>query len=248
MRLFRSDFFPAKRKEEENKQNDIAETAPIPTATPFETGADALKKDMAMDSAQTATETRPESKRDRVRRILVNPLVDAGMRRQPRMKADAHQAFLTRLTDKLSYLSDLHLRGLAERIAKSAKGPDRNQWPDEVTIVNWAHFLALPPPKKCPFTVSVLRSRAGVRARQLGYHAELLIALREGGPPFSKYDTRWMPDAARENREEVRRVSEAIRLGTATVERRQWLDWYQRHEAEAVAIMDATEQEIGAVK
>ena len=43
-RLFRSGFFRAERKEEENIKNEIATSAPIPTDAPFETGADAMKK------------------------------------------------------------------------------------------------------------------------------------------------------------------------------------------------------------
>ncbi|MEP2782317.1 MAG: hypothetical protein ABJO67_03275 [Pseudoruegeria sp.] len=165
------------------------------------------------------------------------------MKKPGGMSVEKYNAFLLGLADKLSYLTDLHLDGVREYTMRIAKGPDRNRWPDEVSILNWARDRQLPPPRKYVFSVSVLRSRAGERARQLGYHAELLIALRKLGPPFTKYDVSRMPDEARLNAEEVVRVATAIKAGRATVERRQWLDWYQRHGAEALAIMDAAADE-----
>lgn len=184
-----------------------------------------------------------ETKRDRVRRLLIKPLLDAGMKKQTRMPAGDYLEFQVRLADKLSYLPDIHLRGLVVQVMRMAKGPERNQWPDEVSITNWAHDLQVPPPRKHPFAISVLRSRAGKRARDLGYHAELLIALRKSGPPFSKYDLRRMPEEARENREELDRVARLVQGGSAPIERRQWRDWYLRHQQEAIAIMDADEAE-----
>lgn len=188
-----------------------------------------------------------ETKRDRVRRLLITPLTEGGMRKSPSMKQDAYEALLVRLADKLSYLSDRHMAGLRERIIRNARGKERNRWPDEVSIIAWARQVQLPPPRKCPFVVSVLRSRAGVRARQLGYHAELLIAMRKSGPPFSKYDQNRMPEEARRNAAEAERVESLIRQGKAPVERQQWLDWYRNHQAEALAIMDAAEEEFEAV-
>lgn len=183
-------------------------------------------------------ETGQESKRDRVRRILINPLLRAGMRKQNKMKADQYSEMLTRLADKLSYLDELHLRGLEPKIIRHAKGKERNEWPAEVSIISWAYEVQSPPPRKCAYVVSVLKSKAGARALEYGYLPELLMALRTFGPPFSKLDLQQLAQTARANRQDLKRVREMIERGTAPLERRQWMDWYLRHEREAKAIME----------
>lgn len=184
-------------------------------------------------------EIKCETKRDRVRRILINPLVRAGMRKQGSMRVAEYEEMLVRLADKLAYLSDANLRGLVPLITRMARGKERNRWPDEVSIVSWAFELQSPPPRACDYVVSVMRSEAGRRARALGYHVELFMAARKLGPPFKKIHlARVMADAER-NRAEVRRVTGAIERGVAPLERRQWLDWWLRHEVEALAIMDS---------
>ena len=80
-----------------------------------------------------------ETKRDRVRRILITPLVQAGMRRQTKMKAPDCEAMLVRLADKLAHMSDANLRGLVALFTRHARGPERNQWPDEVSMVSWVN-------------------------------------------------------------------------------------------------------------
>ena len=64
-----------------------------------------------------------ETKRDRVRRILITPLVQAGMRRQTKMKAPDCEAMLVRLADKLAHMSDANLRALVALFIGAVRFP-----------------------------------------------------------------------------------------------------------------------------
>ncbi|MGH1447420.1 MAG: hypothetical protein ACRBBO_15405 [Cognatishimia sp.] len=187
-----------------------------------------------------------ETKRDRVRRLLINPLEASGMRKQTRMKEPDYSEMLIRLADKLSYLPDLMLEGLVTWCTRHAKGKERNQWPDEVAILSQAMSLQPPPPRSCPYVVSVLRSQAGDRAEMMGYLTELFMAAKKYGPPFSKMNLDRLAREAQENSAEVAKVQDAIRRGVALNERRQWLDWYLRHQSDALAIRASDGGEVAA--
>lgn len=186
-----------------------------------------------------------ETKRDRVRRLLIHPLLRAGMRKQTRMKEPDYADMLVRLSDKLAHLSDQNIAGLKQWITRWAAGKDRNRWPDEVAIVSKALELQAPPPRDCPYVVSVMRSRAGHRAKDLGYHVELFMAALRFGPPFGKLNLDRLKAEAEGNRREVARVRDMIADGTAPDERRLWLDWYLHHEEQALAIMETETEGAG---
>lgn len=182
-----------------------------------------------------------ETKRDRVRRLLINPLTATGMRKQSRMKEPEFAEMLIRLADKLSYLPDLTLEGLVAWCTKNARGKERNQWPDEVAIVSQAMSLQPPPARSCPYVVSVLRSKAGDRAAEMGYLTELYMAARNYGPPFSKLNLQRIAREAQANLAELEKVQSSVTRGVATLERQQWLNWYLRHQSEALEIRSAKE-------
>lgn len=191
-------------------------------------------------------EDHEETGRERVRRVLINPLLRQGMRKQTRMSEPDYSDMLVRLSEKLSHLGEADLRGLVPWVTRFAKGKERNQWPDEVGIVAQGYALQPPPPRKNEFVISVLRSRAGARARDMGYLPELYMAIAQFGPPFSKYSIDRMEREAAENRAELGRVSKLIDRGTATQERRQWMKWYLDHEAAALEIMAGDAREDAA--
>ena len=182
-----------------------------------------------------------ETKRDRVRRILITPLVQAGMRRQTKMKAPDCEAMLVRLADKLAHMSDANLRGLVALFTRHARGPERNQWPDEVSMVSWALAIQPPPPRANPYVVSVLQSEAGRRAEAGGYLTELYIHATRFGPPYKASSVALVLKEAEKNRRELEQVRAAVARGTATQERRQWLEWYDRHARQAQAIRTSLE-------
>lgn len=179
-----------------------------------------------------------ETKRDRVRRVLISPLLRAGMRKQTRMSVEDYQAMLVRLADKLGFMSEENLRGLVPVLTRNAKGREHNQWPDEVAIVKWAYSVQVPPPRECDYVVSVIRSHAGQLARERGYLPELLMEARKLGPPFSKVNIDRLERLGRDSRRERDRLRRRLDIGeTIRQERQDWLDWYDRHEREALSIM-----------
>ena len=202
------------------------------------------------DSDDSRTGHRPdgrgESKRDRVRRVLIHPLERAGMRKQRRMTAAAHDEFLVRLADRLAYLREDQLRGLVPVLTRHAKGKDGNEWPDEVAIVKWAYGMEPPPFELNDYVVSVLRSRAGAVAKDNGYIVELLLAAQRLGPPFSKLNTERLRREGQQAAQERERLRRRMARGDEVpLERRQWLNWYGAHEQTALAIMAGDGGEAG---
>ncbi|MEN9062861.1 hypothetical protein [Ponticoccus litoralis] len=70
-----------------------------------------------------------ETKRGRVRRLVLEPLAELGWIRPKGMKAGAHADELVRLSDDLTYMSDLSLGALCDMLRSKAQGKARNEWP-----------------------------------------------------------------------------------------------------------------------
>lgn len=153
------------------------------------------------EKGQAATTGDPvETDRERVRRIMLDPLVGAGMRKQKRMSAGDHEAMLDRLERRLGYLSDACLEALADTVRRNAVGADRNVWPAEVSVMNWAAALEPPPDRDSKLVTTYLASAAGRRAWEEG--PEVAVALRrhlkrEGRPPHA-YDWKLIRERAAE--------------------------------------------------
>ncbi len=169
---------------------------------------------------------RGESGRMRVRRVLIEPLARAGLRRRPRVTAEEHDAALRRLEERLAYLGKGDLIVLVEIVERSAGGDARNLWPDEVSIRNWAAQLCPPPDEESRLVISWLGSAAGRRAWDEG--EEIAVALRKhlrrAGRPPSDFDwTRIRREAAEwAHRRLV--VAERIESGTAGDADLDWSD------------------------
>ncbi|WP_147232835.1 hypothetical protein [Phaeobacter gallaeciensis] len=183
-----------------------------------------------------------ESGRARVRRVLIEPLEIGGMVRARGVSLTDHQAMLVRLQDKLAYLSEHQLRGMAEFAVFAAKGKAGNVWPDEVLLCRWAYRTQPPPPRKSDYVSSLMCSRAGQVAREAGYHVELFLMARRFGPPPTRYDQRILQREATENRDKRALVTKQIETGNAFQSDIDWLGWFQRQEGECLAIMDEQEQ------
>lgn len=188
-------------------------------------------------------ENEPKTSKARVRRVLIDPLIRAGMRKQRGMTAEKYLDFIARLERRLGYMSEVHLRGLAVLLTKGAKGKERNQWPDEVTIISCAYGLQRPPPRSCDYVASLMRSAMGRAARDLGYHVELFDVAKRYGPPPSKYVLAQLQARADENRGKVKIIRDRIARDAASADDRRWLAWRLDQEAECMAILEAFENE-----
>ena len=114
-----------------------------------------------------------ESKRGRVRRLVIEPLEAWGMRRRParprgetRAEAEvrselAHKAFLDRVCDDLGHMSDEQLAQMKGWLQVSGVGDKRNFWPDFVTISGTAHSFCPRPVEDLPELKSWFGSRKG---------------------------------------------------------------------------------------
>ena len=79
-----------------------------------------------------AGKEQPESGRGRVRRLLITPLEAGGMQRKRGRSVADHEKMLTRLADKLGYMSDRGLQGLAMYLVRMAG--EGQIWPVENLI------------------------------------------------------------------------------------------------------------------
>jgi hypothetical protein len=181
------------------------------------------------------------SGRAKVRALLIEPLVQAGLQR-PKGKdhnVDTHAAFLDRLQDRLSYLDADLLVTLQEVVLTHAEGPARNLWPALATIINNAHRLRQPPDDERHIMTTWLRSIEGPRALEGGYLVELHSFLRKHGRPPSDFDMKAIRLGAAENQRRVTRVAELIAAGRgdSRADDLAWLDAYRQRQAYCEALV-----------
>lgn len=189
-------------------------------------GADVQGQDDKGDSGRAA-----------VRRLLIERVETAGLVRAKGVAADAHKAMLGALAERLAYLSADNLAVLAEVVIDNAGGPQRNAWPSEVMVRQWAHALQAPPPREHKI-LSWLASIKGPEAEAAGYLVELYrFLVRHGRPPLA-YDLRQMGEEAAANNRRGVMVRDKIARDAATPEDRGWLAAYLRDQTEARRLLD----------
>ncbi len=176
-----------------------------------------------------------ESGRARVRRVLIDPLEAGGMVRKRGVSVADHEKAMEKLADKLSYMTEDGLKGLAMYLIRMAG--ERNVWPQLNIVLRCAWSMEPPPPRDNDFLMSLMRSRAGEAALSGGYAAELFTEARRLGPPPSKYMRLTLQEKARASRDRKRLIEDRIRRDVATREDREWLERYLRVSAEAEALI-----------
>lgn len=178
------------------------------------------------------------SRRARVRRLLIDPLVADGLVRPKSSTVEMHQAFLDKLADRLGYLDDALLVTLAEVVLRFAEGPARNIWPSFATIWNHAVNLRRPPEDESHIMTTWLTSVEGPIAREAGYLVELHGWLRKYGyPPNSAMMQRIREEAAA-NASTRARIARDVQAGTARPGDVDWLNGYLRALAHCEALVD----------
>lgn len=164
-----------------------------------------------------------KARRDRVRRVLIEPLLDMGLRKPKARSAEDQAAFLARVERRLAYLGEGHLATLVEVVARNGDGAQHNVWPAEASIVAWAAILEPPPDEDSRLVRSYLGSAAGVRA--WGEAPAVAVALRrylrEHGRPPRECDWAGIREQARRWVAEMQRIDERRREGSMTAEEAQ---------------------------
>ena len=178
-----------------------------------------------------------ETKRDRVRRLLLDPL---GFRFPKAVEQDEARKRLDRIADDLGYLSDQALRTLTEMLRSKGEGSSRNFWPDHATFVGFAEIVQPRPLEEHPALLSWFGSVEGPRAIEAGSLVETFewIARRKV-PPYAPQARKMVAEMAAQNARRLTIVRERRAAGlTIDPKEVEWERWYLDRMEKCAAIVD----------
>lgn len=180
----------------------------------------------------------PESNRDRVRRVLIEPL---GFRFPRGTEEDAQRKALDALADELAHMSETDLQVLAAILRPRGQGKDRNLWPDRATIRAFAHEVRPRPLDHEPALLRWFGSVEGPRAIAEGTLVETAqYFARNLAPPVTEGARRVIRAKAEEAARRLRIVEERRATGRPVdPQEAEWARWYRGQAAywgEVVAI------------
>jgi hypothetical protein len=170
-----------------------------------------------------------ETKRDRVRRLLIDPLKSDGFRFAKGVAAEDAKARLDRLADDLSYLKDDGLIALRVSLRTKGEGSSRCFWPAPATVLGLAESFQRRPLDELPALLRWFASAAG-GAALLGDRlvAEYWFWTMHKRPPVKPLDKKVVADKAEDWRRRVELAKDRIARGhTIPDDDAQWLEWYQ---------------------
>ena len=190
-----------------------------------------------------------ESNRARVRRILIEPLQQAGMclqRRKgetPADTAERERRYLNGLCDELGYCSDRTLDQLLSWGKVSGEGPKRRHWPARLTFLHHAQAVQPLPVEAIPALASWFGSVAGPRAMAEGrVIGEFLFIQRYRRPPINDDERRTVALRNGALVHDQERLRDLVRLGRADQADRDMLTWLDDIERRAVDLIEAGEE------
>ncbi len=173
-----------------------------------------------------------------VRRLLIEPLETAGLRRPHGVSVDAQRNRLALIVDRLAYMATDNLDTLRDVVlthAASALG--RGEWPAPVVVEAWAQGLQPRPFRESHIVQSWLASVEGPPARAAGHHVQLYRLLRRAPRPPGPHDQRQIREQAARDRATRAVYAERVEKGVATADERAWLEAFARDEAAVLAII-----------
>lgn len=195
-----------------------------------------------MSSSDTET---TEGGRKAVRARLIEPLLAEGMKRRQGETVEDERAFIDRLVGKLAYMAPESLDRLLPIVRALAGGAGKNRWPEEISVVNFAHGIEAPPDRSDEVLWSWLHSVAGERARREG----VLMATRAfiktfRFPPKDKpgsrfYADRRLPEMQREIDRDIEMLRRSIASGEARPSEVEHLRAFEETLAGLEAIVEA---------
>lgn len=175
----------------------------------------------------SAGQTRPESKRARVRRIVFEPLERDGLRPNPKVRAlkeeGAHRAWLDRLADDMGHMGDESLEALHDTIRYNTVGDGKTSgrrrsargcWPSRIDILDWANAIEKFPMDKVPGLKGWFASVEGPKALENDMALETFDWIRRHKrPPFRYRDKQSIREAATDRRREIDLARERLKRG-----------------------------------
>lgn len=182
---------------------------------------------------------RPETGRDRVRRLLIGPLQEAGFRFRKGTVEDKAQADLDRIADSLGYLSDRALDVLRASLLTKGEGAARCFWPAYATIVGLAEAFEPRPLEEVPEIARWFRSAAGREAMATDrLAAEFAFWEKLKRPPVSIQDKQRVGQRAAEWRDRALRIRDRVNRGIDPFPGdAEWLAWYDALTARAASLV-----------
>jgi len=139
---------------------------------------------------QDASEPCEETKRDRVRRLLIDKLKSDGMRFERGTPVEDQKRRLDRMADDLSYMTDERLGWLRDCLKTKGEGSRRNFWPSRITVLGYAEQAQPRPLEDWPGLKGWFVSAAGQVA--IGTPGRLLAEFKfwtkHKRPPVRSYE------------------------------------------------------------
>ena len=183
-----------------------------------------------------------EPNRARVRRLLIEPVQDAGMRFPKGVKEERQKAYIARLCDDVGYLSDLELACLSEWIKRNGEGSQRTFWPSRVAIIRTAHGYRKRDLEETSLA-GWFRSRAGEAALVAGDLVSIFYFVQEHfrPPRLDGSDAQWM-----QHRRDFRSIEDEVTISRERAERglsigadaTAQMAWFEGLERRAKALVD----------
>lgn len=150
-----------------------------------------------MDGQEQITTDVAESKRARVRRMLIEPLQEQGMRFERTVPAETQRKRLDRMADDLAYMCDDALVVLRRCLLRNGEGTAKCFWPKRVSYLGFAHGFESRSIEDDPAMLGWFASAAGKAAQGVPGRlvAEFEFWCENWRPPVS--DKEWRAVAAK---------------------------------------------------
>lgn len=195
-----------------------------------------------------AQQNQNQSKRGRVRELVIDPLVADGMRFERGVTAEDQAAKLVRMADDLAYLDERDLRAIKAMIRTNATGKARDVWPSRQTYMNLAHAVKPRPLEEMPHVMSWFASAAGDAAIINGTEVEEFeFCQRRVRPPIYDTDMRLIKDKAHDAGRRLQIISERERAGwSVDPQELRWREWYLAEKDRVRALIETARAARGA--
>lgn len=152
-----------------------------------------------------------ETNRDRVRRLLLDPL---GFRHPKKLTEAEGRARLDAIADQLAYMRDDTLAALARMLRVHGQGADRSFWPERATFVAFAHLCQPLPLERDPKLLSWFASVEGERMVQDGTLVETWRYFEARRvPPYTPQARGMVLEAAQRAATRIQIVDEKLAAG-----------------------------------
>lgn len=176
---------------------------------------------------------RKEANRERVRRLVIEPLVSRGFRFAKGVSDEDQRKALDGLADLIGYMTDSGLQVLEESLRTKGEGSQRCFWPSYATVGGLAEAFESRPLDELPGLLRWFASEAGRLAlADERLVAEYLFWKTKKRPPVSPQDRKMVADHAAKMRSKAERIRDRISRGVAPLfDDGEWLAWFDKTEA-----------------